>query len=124
MVERERRFPNSCSLPSQEKNNAGFGRNEGTLVVLAEPSTQGKVALLQSGSSRRRPVWKGAGRDPSHQRAAIAFDEDTSRGHQRQLEFISGNLPVPGSCLEVPNLHLLIHLTAEIFYSGEKLFRR
>lgn len=45
MVERERRFPNSCSLHSQEKNNAGFGRNEGTLVVLAEPPTQGKVAL-------------------------------------------------------------------------------
>lgn len=30
------------------KSNAGFGKNEGALVVLAEPLTRGKVALPRS----------------------------------------------------------------------------
>lgn len=46
------------------KTNAGFGKNVGTLVALAEPPTQGK-------QNSSRSDWKGAGRDPSHLRGQL-----------------------------------------------------
>lgn len=54
----------SCGDLKGGKTNAGFGKNVGTLVALAEPPTQGK-------QNSSRSDWKGAGRDPSHLRGQL-----------------------------------------------------